>query len=132
MIEEWRPIQGNLDLYEVSNLGRVRRKDHKRLLSTKHPDKIDGYCRVVLKSEKGYTTRTVHSLVANAFIKRPDGSQIHIHHRNGDKTDNRVDNLEWVNPHEHGRIDAERRKKDGIKTKHNDNWVTRKMLNLQI
>lgn len=98
-----------LELYEVSDLGRIRHKETGRLLSTNTPERIYGYCRVGLKSGDGYIIRTVHRIVAETFIDNPDGKP-QVHHRNGDKTDNRVVNLEWVNPKEHAQKDKERRK----------------------
>lgn len=103
-MEAWKTIEG-FPLYEVSNLGNVRQKDERRLLSTHHPDKVSGYCKVTMKNKDGYTTKTVHRLVADAFLHREHG-KTHVHHKNRDKTDNRADNLEWVSPKEHKKLDA--------------------------
>lgn len=102
-METWKPL---LDLYEVSDLGRIRVKETGRLLSTNKPDFL-GYCRVTLKGGDGYITRTVHRIVAEAFIPNPQG-KTEVHHKNGKKADNRAVNLEWLNRKEHAAKDAER------------------------
>jgi hypothetical protein len=86
--EEWRPVRGFEGSYEVSNFGRVRRL----LILTPDIDK-SGYARVRLG--KHNERRTVHSLVAEAFIgARPVGRE--INHKNADKIDNRPENLEYL------------------------------------
>lgn len=54
-----------------------------------------GYMRVQLKRGGLRRRAYVHRLVAECFVKKPDGN-VEINHRNGDKKDNRADNLEWV------------------------------------
>lgn len=101
--EEWRPIADHLG-YEVSNLGRVRSVDRtiecgdgrtrrfRGSLLKGHADKRMGYHRVVLYDRSLATARTVHSLVAEAFLgSRPEGQE--VRHRNGDTSDNRATNL---------------------------------------
>lgn len=44
--------------------------------------------------------KLVHRLVAECWLEKPGGA-IHVHHRNGDKSDNRATNLEWVTPKQH-------------------------------
>lgn len=99
--EEWRPVVGWEDWYEVSSLGRVRRVAayngiHAGHILKSHAN-AKGYLRVTV-SRPGHPRsnrlRHVANLVAEAFIRpRPLGLQ--INHTNGIKTDNRASNLEW-------------------------------------
>ena len=105
MIEEWRSVVGYEGLYEVSNTGQIRSFDryvkysngqihlHKgRILSPGKNTK--GYLSVVLNCSGKRKTITVHILVAEAFIPNPDNLP-EINHKNEDKINNRVENLEW-------------------------------------
>jgi hypothetical protein len=86
--EEWRPVKGREGQNEVSNLGRVRSR-RKILKPLPH---TSGYRCVSLD---GRRARTIHSIVAEAFIgPRPDGME--VNHIDGDKTNNAVSNLEYV------------------------------------
>lgn len=102
--ELWKPAPGLLGLYEISNLGRLRRsgpggpntKIGKILAGS--PDK-NGYrtCFVSLGNKSAYKCVKLHRLVVGAFIGEiPDGMQ--VNHKNGIRDDNRVENLEIVTP----------------------------------
>lgn len=105
MNEIWKPVVGYEGLYEVSNQGRVRSLDrsviHKdgqmfvkgRILK---PGKYrNRYYNVNLWKKGKMTNKTVHRLVAEAFIPNPDNKPC-IDHINAVKTDNRIENLRWV------------------------------------
>ena len=60
----------------------------------------DGYMQVCLTTNGSCHTKTVHSLVANAFCERPSQRAYQVNHINGNKRDNRSCNLEYVTPSE--------------------------------
>ena len=105
MIEEWRPVVGYEGLYEVSNLGRVRSVDgyvkskgesyrlHKGKVLSPAKDTI-GYLFVILHCNGKCKTIRIHRLVAQAFLLNPD-NLTEVNHKDEDKTNNSVDNLEW-------------------------------------
>lgn len=86
---EWRDVNGFEGAYKVSNTGLVYSCKTKRVLK---PLVINGYNRVMF----GRKTFRIHRLVAIAFIPNPQNYTC-INHKNGNKQDNRVENLEWCN-----------------------------------
>lgn len=104
-MEEWKDIIGYEGYYQVSNHGRVRGVDRSvysnnggyrfckgRLLTV--TKKQNGYIRAELTKCNRKRKILVHRLVASAFIPNPS-SKKYINHINGDKADNRVENVEW-------------------------------------
>ena len=90
MQEEWKPIDG-WDGYKVSNFGRVLGKRGTIL----HQQKTNcGYMSVHLSNGKIKKWCSVHRLVASAFIPNPTNLPV-INHKDENKGNNRVDNLEW-------------------------------------
>lgn len=87
--EEFRDIK-NYENYEVSNLGRVRRNGK---ILRPFKDK-DGYLLVVLSKNGIRKTVRVHRLVALSFLPNPN-KYPQINHKDEDKANNTVDNLEW-------------------------------------
>jgi hypothetical protein len=111
MEEHWKSIP-DFECYEASNLGRIRSIDRVsklknqggnclrsikgRVISPSLHSKT-GYQTVSLCIDAKITTHTIHKLIASAWLPCDDANRIQINHKNGIKTDNRIDNLEWVN-----------------------------------
>jgi hypothetical protein len=93
MIENWKDIIGYENLYEVSDIGNVRRKSNKRILSPRI-DK-DGYKRVTLSKDSKAKSFLVHRLVAIAFIENPHLKET-VNHKDKNTSNNELSNLEWL------------------------------------
>lgn len=97
MEELWKEIRGYEGLYEVSNLGRVRRTTSSNRLHTNgvlKPIYRNKYLKVVLSKcgiKKDYF---IHRLVAETFIENATNLP-YVNHKDEDKTNNIVSNLEW-------------------------------------
>ena len=103
--EIWKPVPGYEGLYEVSNLGRVRSVNRyvkskgesywlrKGKMLSPAKDK-NGYLKVNLSCNGKNNIIRVHRLVAQAFLPNPD-NLLEVNHKDEDKTNNRVENLEW-------------------------------------
>jgi hypothetical protein len=105
-IEIWKDVVGYEGLYKVSNSGRIKSLD--RLVVTKKnvniniPEKIRkqcdngfGYLYVTLTKNGKSLTQASHRIVAKAFIPNTENKKC-INHKNWNRSDNRVDNLEWT------------------------------------
>lgn len=100
--ELWKPLQEYKGI-EVSSIGRIRKaanKSRKERILTEFPKDRDGYCRCSVQRLDGtWTSQPVHRLVAKAFIPNIENKQA-VNHIDGNRTNNRVENLEWVTPRE--------------------------------
>lgn len=103
-MEVWKDIKGLEGKYQISSLGRVKtvarveyRKDgRRRPISEKIKEGVlfnNGYLGVGTNREHG--AKLVHRLLAEAFIPNPENKRC-VNHKNGIKTDNRLENLEWA------------------------------------
>lgn len=106
MTEIWLPVSGYESLYEVSNYGNVRSLDRSvnarggstatrkgRILVPTEGG--NGYLRVCLARGRAKEYRSIHRLVAFAFLQARTGANF-VNHKDLNKTNNRADNLEWV------------------------------------
>ena len=99
--ETWKEIPGYEGLYQVSNTGKVKSMNYKRtgLPGILAPGNTgDGYKFVQLRNaDNKYKYHYVHRLVWEAFVGQiPEGLQ--INHKDEDKTNNSLENLEIVTP----------------------------------
>lgn len=92
MVEEWRDIEGYENKYQISNYGRI--KSVKKDIFLKPMVAINGYLVVCLWKDNGQKKFLVHRLVAKHFIDNPCNCP-EVNHKDEDKTNNRIDNLEW-------------------------------------
>ena len=95
--EIWKDITGYEGYYMVSNMGNVKslnyRHTGKEGILKAGKDK-DSYLQVNLWKDGKMKTYKVHQLVAQAFLSNPQGYK-ELNHRDEDKTNNCVENLEW-------------------------------------
>lgn len=106
-MEIWKPIPG-YEPYEASSYGRIRSLNKSVKAGLRYNTEVirqgkvlklvakkDGYLHITLSQANKQTYSNVHRLVAKAHLPNPDNLP-QVNHKNGNKADNRVDNLEWV------------------------------------
>jgi hypothetical protein len=105
MEEIWKDIEGYKGIYQVSSLGRVKsvgrmlsyknHQDREQKETIMNPYKSRDYLGIVLYSCGKRKSFLVHRLVADTFIPNIENKE-EVNHKNGNKHDNRAENLEWV------------------------------------
>lgn len=103
MEEQWKEIPNTNGYYKVSNFGNVYSVRNNKII-TKNVHR-NGYVSVWLGVDGKFSTPSLHSLVAKAFVPNPHNKR-YVNHKDGNKQNNRADNLEWVTPSEN-RVHAE-------------------------
>ena len=94
--EIWRDVDKRVGLYQVSNFGRIKSFCHKVPKILKQKMDTSGYYRINSHNEnKESKSPLVHRLVAEAFIPNPKNLPV-VNHKDGNKQNNCVENLEWV------------------------------------
>lgn len=107
MCEIWKDVVGYEGFYEVSNYGRIKslskkakNKNGYRITKEKIMKNVlknNGYSAITLYKNKKSKTYLIHRLVAQAFINNPHDYPC-INHKDENKLNNRIDNLEWCTP----------------------------------
>lgn len=126
MEEIWKDIANFEGLYKVSNLGNVKRLISQRVFKERLIGRnIDryGYVKRVLCKEGKMYFFTEHRLVAMTFIDNPNNKAT-VNHKNGIKTDNRAENLEWLTNRENMSHAIETGLKDHKGIKHHNCKLT--------
>lgn len=103
MSEIWKDIFGYEGLYQISSFGRVKSLSRITPRNIKLKEKIlnlyidkNGYCTNTLSKSGLSKTKKIHRLVAESFISNPLNLP-QVNHIDGNKINNYIDNLEWVN-----------------------------------
>lgn len=131
MIEKWKDISGFEGCYQISDCGRLRSVD--RILSYNgkkrnhigriiSPSIAVGYNRCSLWKNNKPNEYKIHILVAKAFIPNPYGKPC-VNHKDGNKLNNHVDNLEWCSYSEnmyHSFVNLNRKSKPAKKLSDKD------------
>lgn len=110
MEEMWKDIKGYEELYWVSNLGRVKSK--RKILKPINSE----YLKVGLSKNGIQTTKYIHRLVAETFLGKSD---LQVNHKDENKHNNCVDNLEWITFKENMNYGTKQDRESLIKTKYN-------------
>jgi hypothetical protein len=96
-MEIWKEVPNTNGDYQISSLGRIKSKKYGDWKILNPHTESNGYKGVKIRYENTEKRKTVlvHWLVARAFIRKPEG-KCEINHIDGNKTNNKVENLEWV------------------------------------
>jgi hypothetical protein len=92
-MENWKDINGYEGLYKISDEGNVHSFYYNKKLKPKITD--GGYAQVTLVKNGTFNYHLIHRLVAINFIENPKNKR-EVNHKDFDKQNNSINNLEWV------------------------------------
>lgn len=95
MEEIWKDVIGYEDYYQVSNLGNVKRKSKDKKIKPYKGGKNGAYNHVCICENGNQKSVLLHRIVATAFIPNVENKP-QVNHKDGNKKNNAVENLEWV------------------------------------
>lgn len=103
-VEEWKPIAGYVGSYEISSMGRVRSVERLNTAGHRLQGKLratyinqQGDVAVTLRKDGKYICKRIKRMVAESFVQNPSPDLlIDVTHKDFDRTNNLVENLEWV------------------------------------
>lgn len=139
MSTRWLPIEQFEGNYEVSNTGLIR-SIHKVITKSdgktytrvskilKHAVDSNGYCRCAVSFNNKLITVKVHRVVATGFLGK---SNLTANHINGIKSDNRVENLEWLSHSENIKKSFKTTQQDNFKKTVRINNMKRRALSIE-
>lgn len=113
MKEIWKDIEGYEGIYQVSNLGRVKRVTTGRIL--KGGKNKGGYLGVSLSKNSVISQQRIHRLVAETFIPNQENKP-EVNHIDENKTNNKVSNLEWMTAKENSNHGTRNKRVSKIKS----------------
>ncbi len=99
MREQWKPIPEWEELYEISNRGRVRNAETRRIRALSRTRKKYQAITLTFARERSQGF-LIHRLVALVFIGARPSTRHNVAHIDGDRANNRVENLRWSTYHE--------------------------------
>lgn len=105
-MKNWKDVKGFEGYYEVSKIGKVRRKKNETIYKDgrvanfsqtvlKQTENFKGYLIVYLSVKSKKYSKSVHRIVAETFIENPENKKT-VNHKDLNKKNNNKENLEWL------------------------------------